>query len=271
MGYEVEYTFLPAGPPAWEAILAGDVDAAFEFWPSATPEGHKYIKEMGGNGSVEFFGEAGIVGENGWWVPRYVIEGDAERGIEAAAPDLKNWEQLNQYAHLFATPETTPKGRLIGCPIPAWQCGGQYRIDALNLNYELAVLGTEIAQFAELESAYSRGEPILLYAWAPHWIHAKFDLVRIRLPEYTDECWGGEDGWGPHSDCDWPDDIPYNFGSVTLKDRYPDVHQLIWSFTLTNQQQTEMTYEVDVTGRKVEEVVREWMAKNEDIWRAWIP
>ena len=110
-----------------------------------------------------------------------------------------------------------------------------------------------------------------LYWWAPHWVHAKYDLVRLRLPEYTDECWGGADGWGPHSGCDWPDDLPFNLGSVTLEDRHPDVHQLIWNFNLSNEQQTEMAYEMDVVGREAEEVVREWMAKNEDIWRAWIP
>ena len=211
------------------------------------------------------------MGVNGWWVPRYVIEGDPDRGIEAVAPDLKNWEQLNQYADVFATPETAPKGRLIGCPVASWQCGNKYRISNLKLDYELAVLGSEIATVAELESHYARGQPIFMYWWAPHWLHAKYDLVRLRLPEYTDECWGGEDGWGPHSGCDWPDDVPFNLGSVTLKDRHPDAYQLIWNFTLSNEQQTEMAFEIDVNGREVDEVVREWMAKNEDIWRAWIP
>ena len=110
MGYEVEMVFLPAGPATYEAILSGDVDIGMEFWPATTPEAYHYIEHFGGNGSVEYFGDVGIVGAQGWWVPRYMIEGDPDRGIEAVAPDLKNWEQLNQYAHLFTTPETTPKG-----------------------------------------------------------------------------------------------------------------------------------------------------------------
>ena len=271
LGYEVEYKFLPAGPPAWEAILAGDIDVAFEFWPSASPERHAYITEFGGDGSVAYFGETGLLGTSGWWVPRYVIEGDAARGIEAVAPDLKNWEQLNQYAELFATPETGSKGRLLACPIKAWQCGDEIRIDNLKLNYESVLLGTEIAQWAELEAAYSRGQPLLIYSWTPHWTHAKYDLVRIRLPAYTDECWGGAEGFKPDYACDWPDDIPYNFGSKTLEARYPDAHHVITQFNLTNAQQTEMVYEVDVNEADVEETVRAWMAKNEDLWRAWLP
>ena len=43
MGYEVEMVFLPSGPPTYEAILGGDIDAAFEFWPSASPEAYQYI------------------------------------------------------------------------------------------------------------------------------------------------------------------------------------------------------------------------------------
>jgi len=32
-----------------------------------------------------------------------------------------------------------------------------------------------------------------------------------------------------------------------------------------------MILSVDVDERDLEEVVREWMAENESIWRAWIP
>ena len=32
-----------------------------------------------------------------------------------------------------------------------------------------------------------------------------------------------------------------------------------------------MIYEIDVKKRDVEEVVDEWMAANESIWRQWLP
>ena len=269
LDYEVEYVFLPAGPAAWEAIVAGDIDVAFEFWPTYSPERHQYIAEYGGDGSVEYFGETGLVGKSGWYVPRYMLEGDESRGIEATAPDLESWEQLNKYKDLFATPETAPKGRLLACPIPAWQAGDELRVEKLGLDFHPVVLGTEVAQFAELEAAYTRGEPLLMYTWEPHWTHALYDLVKLRLPEYTDECFDAEAGWV--QPCDWPDELPYNFGSATLKDRHPDVHTVVRSFSIDNEQQTAMVFEVDVNERDVEEVVREWMAANEDVWRAWLP
>ena len=265
MGYEVQYVFLPLGPPTWEAVRAGDIDVAFEFWPSSSPERGEYLEEFGGDGSAAFLGEMGIRGASGYYVPRYVIEGDPDRGISAVATDLVSWEQLNKYKDLFATPETTPHGRLIGCPYLGWQCQDEERAKSLKLDYVVATLGSEVAQFAELEAAYSRREPILVYLWEPHWTHAKYDLVELKLPDYTDECWSTDFA------CDWPEDITYNFGSATLQERYPDVFQLVWNISLSNQDQADMSLKVDVNDQEIEEVVREWMANNEDVWKSWIP
>ena len=131
------------------------------------------------------------------------------------------------------------------------------------------VLGTEIAQFAELEAAYSRGDPLLLFSWRPHWTHAKYDLVKLVLPEYTDECFDDERGWV--EPCDWPDELPFNFGNPTLKDRHLDIHLFIRNFKMTNEELTAMVFEVDVNGCEIEEAVCEWLAANEAVWRTWLP
>ena len=51
----------------------------------------------------------------------------------------------------------------------------------------------------------------------------------------------------------------------------PHVHHVVTPFTLINEQQSATVHEVDVNGREVEEVVREWMAANGDLRRAWLP
>ena len=38
-----------------------------------------------------------------------------------------------------------------------------------------------------------------------------------------------------------------------------------------NAEQAGMILAIDVDGRDMDEVVREWMEANEDVWRAWIP
>ena len=49
----------------------------------------------------------------GLYVPTYVIEGDAERGIEPVAPDLKTVEDLAKYPELFQDPEDDRRAELL--------------------------------------------------------------------------------------------------------------------------------------------------------------
>lgn len=56
------------------------------------------------------------------------------------------------------------------------------------MDFEVVYAGSEQAQLAALDSAYSREEPFLFYFWTPHSAFAKYDLVNVALPEYSDEC-----------------------------------------------------------------------------------
>jgi ABC-type proline/glycine betaine transport system substrate-binding protein len=264
LDYKAKLVFMPGGAGAWHALAAGDLDIGFETWPNyniGTKE--TYVPEFGGDGSIVYVTKTGVVGSSDYWVPRYVIEGDAARGIKAVAPDLKSWKDLNKYKDLFATPETGDRGRLIGCPTPAWDCQDQARLDALGIDFQAVELGTDTASWAELESVYSRGEPILIYAWTPMWVFAKYDLVGVGLPENTDgKCWPA---------CGWATDVTFHIARKGLKEDAPDAYALLENLHMSNDQQAPMIYDVDVTGMSVEEAVRKWMASNESTWRAMLP
>ena len=262
MDYRVKRAALATGPTMWAAVSGGDIDVACENWPSYTPHSATYIVEQGGDGTVTFLGEMGVVGSSGYYVPRYILEGDADRGIEAVAVGLSSHEQLNEYVDVFKTLESGDKGHLLGCPVPAWVCQDQDRIDGLGLNFTATELGSETAHFAEVQAAYKRGEPFIAYAWEPHWVHAEMDLVEIALPTPTADNW-------PASD--WPDDLAFNFGNTEFVEENPDVAALFRNQNLSNADQSKMIYEVEVNGRDLGEVVQEWMDANQDVWRAWIP
>ena len=245
-----------------EAIRSGDLDWGCENWPSYSVTKEKYVTKYGGDGSIEYLGAMGVIGQSGYYVPRYVIEGDAARNIEATAPDLKSWKDLNKYKKVFATLETGDKGRLIACPVAAWQCKDAERVAGLKLEYHPLELGSETAHWAEMQSAYKRGEPFLAYAWEPHWIHAALDLVEVKLPDHSEAAW-------PVSD--WPLDITFNYGSPKLVKEYPRVAALIKNMNLTNAQQAAMILDIDINKKKTDNVVREWMKNNEAIWKKWVP
>ena len=261
-GHKVKRITMPGGPAVMEGVRSGDLHYRCETWPSYSTAKDKYISKFGGDGSVEYLGPAGIIGQSGYYVPRYVIEGDAKRNIEASAPDLRTWEDLNNYKKTFATLETGDKGRLIACPVAAWQCKDAERIAGLKLEYHPVELGSEVAHWTEMRTAYKRGEPFIAYAWEPHWIHAALDLVEIKLPDHSPEAW-------PVSD--WPEDITFNYANPELRKTHPRVVKLIENLNLTNEQQAEMILEVDVNKKRVDDVVREWMKNNEAIWKKWVP
>ena len=273
MDYKVKQIFM-AGTAGWEAMASGDLDIALEAWPSYNADAKaKYFADYGGDGSVMYVTEAGVVGASDYYVPRYVCEGDSARGIKATAPDLCmhakgqcshcGLEKLKPYADVFASPETKPKGRLIGCPVAGWGCEDQARLDAAGLDFTAVELGTDTAQWAELTAAIKRGEPILVYAWEPMWIFAAFDLVGIGIPKNEDgSCW---------PTCGWPEDVTFQSANPDFANKHPEVIQMLKNMKLSNAQQAPMIFDVDVNKMAVEDAVRKWMAATEDTWRPWVP
>ena len=272
MGRDVDLIFADY-TAQWVSIASGDLHMAMEQWQESTlPQMEKFLSEYGGNGEIGFLGDTGVIGETGYYIPTYVIEGDPSRGIEAACPQLEDWRQLNECASVFATIETAPKGRWMGCPMVGWGCGDKERVENLGLDFVAVAIGSEPAHWAELEGAYSRGEGIIFDGWTPHWIHAKYDLTRIDLPDATPECWGMVEGVEPTYACDFfRGQITYNIGNPEFVKDNPEVAQFITNMHLTNEQQAGMLLAVDVEERELVEVVREWMAANEGIWKGWIP
>ena len=257
MGYKVKRITMPAGAALDEGMIAGDLDFGCERWPGYDSTKDKYVKEYGGDGSIVYYAPTGVVGASGYYVPRYMVEGDG-----AVAPDLKSYKQLNQYKELFATLESEGKGRLIGCPVAAWECQDNERVAGLGLDFVVTELGSETAHWAEMEAAYKRKEPFIAYAWEPHWIHATLDLVEIELPAYSDDAW-------PVSD--WGDDITQHYGPKELAERHPDIVELFNKVRVSNTEQAGMILAIDKDGKDIQDVVAAWMDENEAKWKAWVP
>jgi len=257
LDYKIKRIVMPSGPGRDEGIRAGDLDYGCELWPSYSTTIQKYVTEYGGDGSMLKFSDAGVIGVSSYYVPKYLVEGD-----DALAPDLKTWENMNQYADLFKTLETGDKGRLLGCPAASWQCEDTKRMELLELNYAAVELGSEAAHWAEMQAAYKRKEPFIAYAWEPHWIHAALDLVKVELPEHSDDKWPA---------TGWAEDVTFNYGNPEFAKNHPKVVELIKNFRLTNEMQAPLILAVDVDGREMSDVVDEWLAANEDTWKAWMP
>ncbi len=176
-GYNVEY--VQADYIAqFAGLKTGDLDVAMEIWETT---GRDAMDEATGTGMVENLGETGMQAMEEWWYPSYMKE---------RCPGLPDWEALKdpQCAEAFATAETAPKGRYLGGPV-TWGGFDDERVEALDLPFEVVHAGTDAALFAELESAYQRKAPIMLWIYAPHWAPAKYEGEWVEFPAYTAECY----------------------------------------------------------------------------------
>jgi len=170
-------------PITLEAVKAGEIDIHMEMWTDNLPT---YQSDL----SAGHFKEVSLNFDDnaqGLYVPRYVIEGDPERGIEPIAPDLKTVADLKNYASLFRDPEDPSKGIIYG-GIAGWEITEiiykKYLHYGLDESFNYIEPGTDAATSAVLVSAYDKGEPVVAYYWEPTWLLGKYDFVLLEDEPY---------------------------------------------------------------------------------------
>jgi glycine betaine/proline transport system substrate-binding protein len=257
LGYPVEIVTIDENAQ-WAALAKGDLSASLEVWPSGHAENVKqYIDEQK---VVENGGELGVVGKIGWYEPTYVVE---------QHPELATWEGFKdpELASLFKTAETGDKGQFLAGD-PSWVQYDDQIINNLGLNLQPVVAGSEQAVLAQLDSAYSRQEPILFYFWTPHSVHAKYDLTEVKLPEHSEECYAKTESGGV--DCDYPADVLFKIFWSDLKNQAPDAYQLLKNFKYTTEDQISMIAAVELEKKSSAEAAQAWVDGHQDVWKAWL-
>lgn len=257
-GYNVEY--VEADYIAqFAGLQEGDLHVAMEMWETT---GRDAMDASTATGKTENVGETGMQAIEEWWYPMYMKE---------KCPGLPDWKALNDCAEAFSTPETAPRGRYLGGPV-TWGGFDDERAEALGLDYEVVHAGTDGALFAELESAYQRKAPILLWVYTPHWAPAKYEGEWVEFPKYTAECYQ-DPSWGSNPnmahDCGKPRGPIWKVAWSGMKDKWPGAYAALKGFTIANDEMSQMIVAVDLDGQKIDDVVAKWIKDNESRWQAW--
>lgn len=183
-GYDISFS-TASTTMTWESMKAGDVDILIECWQDNLP----FYEEDKAKGDVVDVGVLVMDSMQGIYVPRYVVEGDAEAGIEPMAPELRHVRDIKKYPHIFQDAEVAGKGRLYG-GIPGWVVDGimykKYLHYGLDKNFTYTRLGSEAAIFASLVSAYNLKQPWIGYCYEPTWVVGKLDLIRLDDEPYNE-------------------------------------------------------------------------------------
>ncbi len=258
-GHNVEY--VQADYIAQFAGLeTGDLHVAMEIWETT---GREAMDAATATGKVVNLGSTGMDAIEEWWFPSYMKD---------VCPGLPDWEALNDCAAEFATAETAPMGRYLGGPV-TWGGFDDERVEALEMDFEVVHAGTDAALFAELESAYQRKAPIVLWIYSPHWAPAKYDGEFVKFPPYSVECYNDPSvGINPNAayDCGKPTGPIWKVAHAGLQDSHPDATKAITNFNISNTDMGAMVAEVDLNGKSVEETVSAWMDANQETWKAWL-
>jgi len=251
--------------PLFQSLRKGDIHIFMEGWLPNIQElyekalSDKEIADLG-----LFFGNA----VQGWFVPKYVVDGDKKRNIEAVAPDLKSVSDLERYRHIFASKEQPGIGRLIDGS-SGWF---SYKINCMKLKaYRLddkfaqITTGSEGALFKELSTAYEKGKPILAYMYNPTWPMAKFDLTQVEEPEFTKACWQKD------KKCAFSLSQIKKLVNIKLPQRAPEVANFLSKLQLDSDEISRILLAVKEKDLKPEEAALDWLGKNESTWSTWIP
>ncbi|WP_336208272.1 ABC transporter substrate-binding protein [Nonomuraea sp. LPB2021202275-12-8] len=252
LGYTVELPEIKE-QLAWEGFGTGDVDVIIENW--GHPDLKKqFIEEK--KIAVEA-GSTGNKGVIGWYIPKWMAE---------KYPDITDYKNLNKYAHLFKTSESGDKGQLLFGD-PSYVSNEAALIKNLKLDYKIVTGGSEAALIKGAQQAQAQQKPLLFYFWDPHWLFSKTELVRVKLPAYTEGC----DADPKKVACDYPEMDLDKIVSKKFADSGGKAYDLVKSFSWTNEDQNAVADDMTNNGMSGEEAAKKWVEANTAKWQAWIP
>ncbi|WP_313134847.1 ABC transporter substrate-binding protein [Anaerocolumna sp.] len=184
-GYETE-EISATTPLTVQALKGGDIDVIMEMWTNNVVS---YSEDIA-SGAYQELGTNFDDNNQGFYVPRYVIEGDPARGIKPVAPDLKTVADLVKYKDVFVDEEDVTRGRIYGA-ISGWEIDqvmyNKYKYYGLDKDFNYFRPGSDSPLAAAFSSAYEKGEPVVGYYWEPTWLTGKYDLVLLEDAPYDPE------------------------------------------------------------------------------------
>jgi glycine betaine/proline transport system substrate-binding protein len=272
-GYGCETARVPGGTlDSLARISSGDVDIMMEVWKDNVLNLWTDAEE---NGLVT---DLGVNFENaiqGWFVPRYLIEGDLERGITALAPKLKSVFDLKEYWKVFSTPSSSGSGIFMNCLL-SWSCEPvntkKLKIYGLESGFinEHPETEEELAKF--ITDSYVNGVPFVSYYWGPTWILGAYDLIRLEEPKYDETIWQQlVNSESSEEATAYPSSTIYKGANFALELEAPELTQFFRQYSLSIESINEILAEQHFSSNSLENVARRFLRTHPKILREWVP
>ncbi|MEX2534362.1 MAG: ABC transporter substrate-binding protein [Trueperaceae bacterium] len=273
-GFGCRTSIIPGSTiPMQQGTIRGDIDVLMEVWMDNIPD---FLPPALESGQIVNLGINYGDGQQGFFVPRYVIEGDSERGIDPIAPDLVSVADIGQYSEHFRDPEQPDKGRFYNCII-GWVCEeiNTAKLEAYGISDEFTNFrpGTGIALSTSMEGSYLRGEPWFGYYWGPTWVLGKLDMVQLEEPEYTEECWEHLTNMDdPEQACAYPASVVTIMVNGEFAENVsPDLLEFLSNYNTTSGQVSGLLAYMQETDALPEDAAQYFLETETDVWTQWLP
>jgi glycine betaine/proline transport system substrate-binding protein len=279
-------TIAAAQEALYEALDKGDgsVDVVADMWTDHLPaQMQKYV--VPGSRETIILNTNGYLGTEGIFVPAYVAEAGVTKLEDLAKPDV---------AKMFDS-DGNGKGELWAGAV-GWESTNHTQVRGKSYGFDKSMEYTTVEQavfLAQLKDAYDKKQPIAFYYWTPEWIHAAYKLHKLEEPEfngYAAESAKGTERYSPDG-CytfyqpaernDWLEASTIKCGqpptrvhiahSKELAQRDPKISQFLKQVKLDADTVNQWILAMDVDGKKVEDVARDWIAANREmIDKEWL-
>lgn len=263
-GYKTD-VITGSSPITVKGLMQGDIDLYMEVWTDNVKELYESGIESGDivELSTNFDDNA-----QGLYVPTYMIEGDAERGIDAMTPNLRSVKDLPEYWEVFKDPDDSGKGRIYGSP-PNWAADevlrGKFETYGLNEKYNYFNPGSDSALSTSLVSAFKRGEPWVGYSWEPTWIMGLYDMTLLEDEPYDIEKW--ENGYA----CEFPGVDVTVAVNKDVMETAPEVVEFLKNYETSSDLTNVMLGYMQENNADSEETAKWFLKEYEDLWTQWVP
>ncbi|KTS31031.1 glycine/betaine ABC transporter substrate-binding protein [Methylobacterium indicum] len=227
-GYEVKAIPLAAAA-MWQAVATGDADASVAAWLPVT-QGAYYEKLKN---RLELIGPNVTGAKIGWAVP--------------ATSPLNSIEDLK-------TKAAEVDGKVIGIdPGAGVMKTSEAAIKAYGLPVKL-LDGSDATMTSALKDAIRRKQDIVVTAWTPHWMFARYQLKYLADPK---QVFGGEESVN-------------TLARKGLKEDMPEVYGILRKFKLGIKDEEAVMAENEEKGAKPAETAAKWIAANRATVDGWL-
>ena len=256
-GYPTDVRF-GATLPLFQGLRKGDSHVTMEIW---LPNQVEVWEEAQTAGEVVSAGESlSRIWQSAFVIPAYVQE--QHPGLDSVE-DLKEEE----YMKLFVTPESGGKARLVSCLI-GWACEAvnAIQVESYGLSEHIDVInpGSREAANAELFGIYDKKDPWLGYQDSTNDPVLMLDLVRLKEPEYSDECWLTTKA------CAYEEATILIGVNPDLLTTAPDVVAMLRKWDLNVERYTPLAVWQIENKATYSETAIWWLENNQDVWSQWV-